>query len=142
MKNITKMIMGLVFLCLLIGSVSAFDVDSLTPLEGYGEFQNGCSTFTTNGFRHIWVEKMQGDYKSDWFTNSSDITVFAVNDSVYRVESDVFEYYGYQEIVTMDDGDYMISVVQDSKMSPSEVNLYLKDLEDFNKLNNLTPIAI
>lgn len=36
----------------------------------------------------------------------------------------------------------MVSINQDSKLSPSEENGFLDDLKEFNKLNNLKPIEI
>ena len=53
-----------------------------------------------------------------------------------------FKFYGYQEVVE-DNGDYyMVSINQNSKMSPSEETGFLDDLKEFNKLNNLEPVAI
>lgn len=84
------------------------------------------------------------DIKNDWFTNSTEfkVTVIPVEDNIWYIEDGLFEYYGYQEVVEDGGEYYMVSINQNSYLSPSEKNLYLQDLKDFNKLNNLEPIAV
>ena len=90
----------------------------------------------------IYVEKVSGDYKTDWFTNNSDYTVIPMEDNIYSYEDTSLEIYGFEEIITIDGDDYMVSVNQNSKLSPSEQTQYLKDLQEFNELNNLEPVEI
>ena len=90
----------------------------------------------------LYVEKASGDYKADWFTNTSDMIVSNVGDNIYLYRDDTLEIYGYQEIVSIDGIDYMVSINQGSKLSPSEENQLLEDMKDFNKMNNLEPIEI
>ena len=70
------------------------------------------------------------------------MTVSDVGNNTYYYEDTSLETYGYQEIVVFDGVSYMVSVNQNSKLSPSEKTAYLKDIQEFNKLNNLEPIAI
>ena len=65
-----------------------------------------------------------------------------IGDNIYYFEDDIFEFYGYQEVVDVDGQKYMASINQNSHLSPGEKNLYLQDLKDFNKLNNLEPVGI
>ncbi|MBR2558451.1 MAG: hypothetical protein IKE95_08820 [Methanobrevibacter sp.] len=141
MKNVTKMLFVFSFSCLLISTVSAFDVDSLKPINDYNSFQDGCSTYRTNNKLCFSVEKMYGDY-SGYFLNETELTVTPVGDNIYRIEDTAFEIYGYQEVVMIDGNAYLVCLLQESKMSPGETNLYLQNMKDFNSKNNLEPIAV
>lgn len=138
----TKVILAALILFLTIGIVVATNIDDFKVPDGYNALKDGCSAYTTNGDRMIYVEKASGDYKTDWFTNTSDMTVCDVGNNTYSYADDRLEIYGYQEIVVIDGVDYIVSVNQNSKLSPGEETLYLKDLQEFNKLNNLEPIAV
>lgn len=48
----------------------------------------------------------------------------------------------YTEVVDIEDEQYVVSVLFDSKMSPSEEIEFLDVLTEFNKLNNLKPVAV
>lgn len=148
MKNITKILIGISILFLLLGSAAAFEINSLKTLPDYTSWDaNGFSNYTTNSDRYFCVEKIgafDDDFKDEWFNNHTDFkfTVKPVGDNIYNMADDTFNFYGYQEVVE-DNGDYyMVSINQNSKLSPSELNGFLKDLKEFNKLNNLEPIAI
>ena len=84
------------------------------------------------------------DIKNDWFTNNTQfkLTVIPVEDNIWYVEDETFEYYGYQEVVEDGGEYYMVSINQNSHLSPSEKNEFLKDLQEFNKLNNLEPVEV
>ena len=138
----TKIILATIILFLTIGIVFATNIDDLKVPDGYNNLKDGCSAYTTNGDRMIYVEKVSGDYKTDWFTNNSDYTVIPMEDNIYSYEDTSLEIYGFEEIITIDGDDYMVSVNQNSKLSPSEQTQYLKDLHEFNELNNLEPVEI
>ena len=53
-----------------------------------------------------------------------------------------FGYDGYTEVVDIDGEEFVVSVLFDSKMSPSEERQFLEVLTEFNELNNLTPIEV
>ena len=65
-----------------------------------------------------------------------------VDDNIYWYSDDTMETYGYQEVVNIDGVDYLISINQGSKLSPSEEKMLLEDMKDFNKVNNLEPVEI
>ena len=142
-----KILIGIGILFLLMGTVAAFEISELKTIEGYNDFDDGFSNYTTNNNRYFCVEKTVSsidDIKNEYFTNSTEfkLTVIPVEDNIWYIEDDTFEYYGYQEIVNIDGDDYMVSINQNSKLSPSEKNSFLSDLKEFNKLNSLEPIAI
>ena len=143
-----KILIGIGLLFLLIGSVAAFEISSLKTLDGYDGFdKSGYSNYTTNSNRYFLVEKiseLDDDFKEEWFTDHPEYkyTSEAVGNNIFRVNDDTFNFYGYQEVIEADGDYYMVSINQNSKLSPSEETEFLSDLNDFNKLNSLEPIAI
>ena len=148
MKNILKIVIGISILFLVIGYAAAVYPDSIKPLEDYTDFDaNGYSNYTTNSNRYFLVEQITSfddDFKDEWFENHTDwkFTVIPMGDNIFYAEDDNFEFYGYQEVVEIDGNNYMVSINQNSHLSPGEKNIYLEDLKEFNKLNNLEPIAV
>lgn len=144
----TKIIIGATLLFLLIGSVAAFEINSLKTVEDYGPWDaNGYSNYTTNSNRYFLVEKiykLDDDFKDEWFNNHPEYeyTAELVDNNIYKIADNTFEFYGYQEVVEIDGDNYMVSINQNSKLSPGEETSYLEDLKEFNKLNNLEPVEI
>ena len=134
--------MGISILFLLIGAVSATDIDKFQTPEDCKELKDGTAAFTNHIDRMLYVEKAGDDYKADWFTNTSDMIVSNVGDNIYLYSDDVLKTYGYQEIINIDGVDYMVSINQGSKLSPGEEKMLLEDMKEFNKLNNLEPIEV
>lgn len=60
----------------------------------------------------------------------------------YSAKDNKFGFEGYTEIVEIDGAQYVVSVLFESKMSPSEEKEFLNVITEFNKLNNLKPIQI
>ena len=143
-----KILIGLLLMFMVIGTCVAFEINELKTIPDYtGWDANGYSNYTTNSDRYFLVEKIHSfddDFKDEWFNNHTDweFTTYPVGDNIWYVEDNTFEFYGYQEVAEIDGDYYMVSVNQNSHLSPSEMNLYLQDLKDFNKLNNLEPIEV
>ena len=142
MKTKSKIILAVLLLFLVIGIAAATDIDNLKPPKDCKNLKDGCAAFTNHADRMLYVEKVTGDYKADWFTNNSDMIVSNVGDNIYLYSDDDLKIYGYEEIVNIDGVDYMVSINQDSKLSPSEEKLLLEDMKEFNKLNNLKPMSV
>jgi len=148
MKLKTKIIIGISILFLLLGSAAAFEIQELKPLTDYTTFDvNGYSNYTTNSNRYFLVEKiseLDDDFKDEWFNNHTEykFTAYPVGGNIYYAGDETFEFYGYEEVVELDGDYYMVSINQNSKLSPGETKLYLQDLKDFNKLNNLEPVSV
>ena len=136
----TKILFGILLLFLVIGTVSAFEVDSLKPIDGYNDFVDGCSTDKTYSARNFYVEKL---YTPEvYFENTDDYKVNPMGNNTFYFEDVAFELYGYQEAVDIDGETYYVSVYQHSKLSPSEEKELLDDLIEFNKVNNFEPIEM
>lgn len=148
MKTIIKITLGISILLLLLGSAAAFEVKDLKTIQDYKSWDNnGYSNYTTNSNRYFLVEKIASfddSFKDEWFKNHTDIKfkTFPVGDNIFYAEDDNFHFYGYEEVVNIDGDYYMVSINQNSKLSPGEQNTYLNDLKEFNKLNNLEPVEI
>ena len=139
------LIISTLLLLLSIGIVVASDIDSQlkTPSE-YGNIENGCATYRTYPQRAIYVEKVFGNIKEDYLTNRSQFQyeVNPVGNNIYYMKDGTLNFYGYFEVVEVNGVQYMISVLQESKLSPSEEKELLDHIKEFNKINNLTPIAV
>ena len=72
----------------------------------------------------------------------NDDNIYKYVDFGYSAKDDKFGYEGYTEVVDIDGEQYVVSVLFDSKMSPSEEKEFLDVLTEFNKLNNLKPVAV
>ena len=148
MKNIIKIAIGISMLFLLLGSAAAFEINTLKTLDDYNTWDNnGYSNYTTNSNRYFLVEKItdfDDDFKNEWFNSHPEnkYTVEPAGDNIYQMADDTFNFYGYQEVVEIDGTNYMVSINQNSKLSPGEESDFLNDLKEFNKLNNLEPLEI
>ena len=139
--KIEKILLGLLILFLLIGTVSAFDVDSLKNIDDCTKFDDGFSNYTTHINRYFMVVPIQ-EYSA--FENATDVghIVKDVGDNIFYFEEGVIGVMGYQELVEIDGETYYVSVYQHSKLSPSEEKELLDDLIEFNKVNNFEPIEM
>ena len=148
MKKITKIIIGISMLFLLLGSAAAFEINTLKTLDDYNAWDNnGYSNYTTNSNRYFLVEKItdfDDDFKTEMFTSHPEdkYTAELVEGNIYKIADDIFSFYGYQEVVEIDGTNYMVSINQNSRLSPGEESDFLNDLQEFNKLNNLEPLEI
>ena len=143
-----KILIGISMLLLLLGSAAAFEINSLKTVDDYGDWDaNGYSNYTTNSNRYFLVEKIgtfDDDFKDEWFKNHPEYeyTAELVDNNIYKIADNSFKFYGYQEVVEIDGDNYMVSINQNSKLSPGEESDFLNDLKEFNKLNNLEPIEV
>ncbi len=142
MKKIINIFLILSILLLLAGAVSATNIDDLKVPQNCNPLKDGKSSFTNHINRTLNVESVEGDYKTDYFTNTSDMTINNMGDNIYLYEDAAMGTYGYQEIVNIDGETYMVSIDQDSQLSPSEEKMLLEDMKDFNKKNNLETVEI
>lgn len=142
-----KILLLTTILFLIMGTVTAFEINELKTMDDYTDWDsNGYSNYTTNSNRYFLAEKIStfdDDFKDEWFNNHPewDYSAKLVEDNIYYTQEDNF-FYGYSEVVEIDGNHYMISINQNSKLSPGEEKLYLEDLKEFNKINNLEPVEI
>ena len=140
--KIQKILISCFLIFLLIGIAAATNIDSLIPPEDCGPLKDGVASYDNHIDRMFYIEKASGDYVTDWFTNTTYMTVEDVGDNIYSYADTQLKMYGYQEIVNIDGTDYLISINQGSQLSPGEETNLLKDMQEFNKVNNLDPVEI
>ena len=141
MKTITKIIIGISILFLLITTVSATDIDKLKVPSGYSNLKNGTSMLN-DGHTQLYIGKM--DNNPDVFESNinEQYIVSNIGNNTYLFTDELLNVYGFQEKVTIDGVDYLVSISKDSPLSNADKTLLKEDLEKFNKDNNLKPIAV
>ena len=148
MKNALKILIGISILFLIMGCVAAFELNGLKTIEGYEDFDaDGYSAYKTNIERYFCIQKIESDIDSNvshYFENESgfNITFTPAGDNIFYTEDNEFNTYGYEEAVEIDGNNYTLSINQNTPLSSSEKELFLKDLQELNKANNLKPLEI
>ena len=125
--------------------VCAVDYTSLKTPENFKDFDtSGVSEKETDGRVQLTVVPINDDTIKYMAANGEKIedNIYKYVDFGYSAKEGKFGYEGYTEVVEIDGEKYVVSVLFDSKMSPSEENEFLDALKEFNKLNNLKPIEV
>ena len=143
--KIKKFMIILVLLILTCGIVSAVEYTSLKTPDNFKDFDTfGVSEKEADGRVQLTVVPVEDDtvkYMKDNGDESQD-HIFKYTDFGYSAKDHKFGYEGYTEVVELDGEQFVVSVLFESKMSPSEEKEFLTALTDFNKLNNLEPVEI
>ena len=142
-----KIILLLVMLGIFMSAniVCAVDYTSLKNPENFKAFDStGVSEKDTDGRVQLTVVPVNDDAIKYMTGNGdkSDDNIYKYVDFGYSAKDDKFGYKGYTEVVELDGEQYIVSVLFESQMSPSEEIEFLDVLTDFNELNNLEPIAV
>ncbi|WP_407411047.1 hypothetical protein [Methanobrevibacter sp.] len=141
----------LVILLILLGVfltanvVCAVDYTSLKNPANFKAFDNtGLSTKETDGRVELTVVPVNENSIKYITGNGEKIedNIYKYTDFGYSEKHAKFGYEGYTEIVDINGEQYVVSVLFDSKMSPSEEKEFLNVITEFNKLNNLKPISV
>lgn len=132
-----------VFMCANV--VCAADYTTLKNPKNFKAFDsNGTSEKETDGRVQLTVVPVKGDTIKYITGNGEkvDNNIYKYVGFGYNAKEDKFGYEGYTEVVEIDGGQYVVSVLFDSKMSPSEEKEFLDVINEFNTLNNLKPVAV
>ena len=140
-----KIIIGVLLLFLLIGAVSAVEYTSLKVPKNFKAFDTfGVSEKETDGRVQLTVVPVKDD-AIKYMTGNGDESqdhIFKYTDFGYSAKEGKFGYEGYTEVAEIDGEQFIVSVLFDSQMSPSEETEFLDALTEFNKLNNITPVDV
>ena len=126
-------------------TVSAIEYTSLKNPTDFKAFDNtGLSTKETDGRVELTIVPVNENSIKYITGNGEKIenNIYKYTDFGYSEKHAKFGYEGYVEVVDIDGEQYVVSVLFESKMSPSEEKEFLDVLTEFNKLNNLEPIEI
>ena len=142
-KKIIILILLAVFLT--ASTVSAIEYTSLKNPTNFKAFDNtGLSTKETDGRIELTVVPVN-ENSIKYITGNGekiDNNIYKYTDFGYSEKHAKFGYEGYAEVVEIDGEQYVVNILFESKMSPGEEKEFLNALTEFNKLNNLTPVAI
>lgn len=135
----------LLLLIFTIGTVSAIEYTSLNTPDNFKDFDTfGVSEKETDGRVKLTVVPVEDDAVKYMKSNGDESQdhIFKYVDFGYSAKDHKFGYEGYTEVVELDGEQFVVSVLFDSKMSPSEENEFLTALTDFNKLNKVEPLVL
>ena len=138
--KIWKILLGIGILFLIIGVVSAADIaDTFKAPSGLEKV--GTNSFVDRQGHNILISEYTDDNINTWLQNDSDpvYLVQKYNDTCYIATDDENDCY-IHEIVEKDGVKYLISSW--TPKGPNEAQLLKKNLEEFNKLNNIKPLNV
>lgn len=125
--------------------VCAVDYTSLKNPKDFKAFDSsGVAEKETDGRVQLSVVPINDDaikYMTGNGEKSQD-NIYKYTDFGYSPKDGKFGYDGYSEVIEIDGEQYIASVLFESNMSPSEEIEFLDALNEFNKLNNVKPIAV
>lgn len=142
--------MGIAILFMMIGMVYATDINKLKCPSGWEVIGNGSyheigdSPGSGSG-RNMMIQKWYDGLKDEYYQNISEehYYVYDNGDNIFNYTDGLNGDYGCFEVVKIDGVDYFVifwNVVESElkQGSPTTYDLVL----EFNKLNNLKPIAV
>ena len=137
-----KTILGTLLMFLIIGTAYAVNISDLKVPIGYNEETEGYYYLNTDEHTHLYIGKMSEN--EDAFTSdvSLEYMVVSAGDNLYELIDDGMKMYGIQEKVNIDGTDYLVSIDKDTPLSNTDKTMFIEDLKDFNKLNNLKPVKV
>ena len=128
-----KIILLITLLFLLVGAVSAFDVDDFKVPDYFGDLNGGQSINEIDSSIQFYIYDFDAaDYQSD---NEYDVT--HLENDTYKVYDKTLQTTGIQEKVTVDGKDFTVYLF--GKTDFENLEGYLSQ---FNELNDVEPIAV
>lgn len=137
MNRTIKILIAASAIFLLIGVVSATDlVDIFEAPSGFTVSAN--DTFTDNLNHNIQIFNFTDELYTKWFKNDTTFSINQFKDGAFFPMNSK-NHYGILEIVEKDDNKYIIESW--TSKNPNEANTLKKNLEEFNKINDLKPTS-
>ena len=133
MKKIIKITIGITILFLIMGAVSAINVDDFKTPYSFGKFNGGQSINEIDSSIQIYIYEFDAaDYTSD-----NDFDVTPLENNTYKVYDKTMKSYGVQEKISKDGKDFTVYLFGNTDFD--NLQGYLNQ---FNKENNVEPIAV
>lgn len=133
MKNILKIVIGISIIFLLIGTVSAFDIDDFKAPFSFGDFKGGQSINEIDSSIQFYIYDFDAaDYSSD-----EDFDVTPLENNTYKVYDKLMKSTGVQEKISVDGSDFTVYLFGNTDFENLEGYL-----NQFNKENNVTPLEV
>ena len=140
MKNIIKILIGIILILLIIGvAYAANNNEIFNPPAGLQAVGN--DDFVDFEGHNIMIVEYDDDAKQTWLENDTDpeYLVQQYNETCYIGVDDENDCY-ILELVEKDNTQYLVSSWTPN--GPSETVTLKYNLEEFNKVNQLTPLTI
>lgn len=144
MKNmkIQKILLGATLLLLIIGAGYAANNNEIFKAPS-GLHTMGVNDFVDEKGHNIRIDNYTDNLKSTWFENDTEngylVQPSDSDKNIYIYAADENDC-GLLEIVKKDDKQYIINCW--TPKGASEAKVVAKNLEEFNKLNNLKPLPV
>lgn len=136
MKKTIKILIAAAAILLMIGVVSANNVDTFKAPSGFTA--SGNDTFVDGQNHNIQIFNYTDELYSELFENDSTFSISKFKDNHF-FNKNTDKHYGILEIVEKDGNKYIIDSW--TAKNPNESNELKKNLEDFNSANGLSPIS-
>lgn len=138
MDKTIKILIAAAAIILMIGIVSAANpVDIFKAPSGLTA--SGNDTFVDGQNHNIQIFNYTDELYSKWFKNDSGFSISQYKNKNFFAENRD-HHYGILEIVEKDGNKYIIDSW--TSKNPNESNTLKKNLEEFNNVNGLKPIAV
>ncbi|WP_462316566.1 hypothetical protein [Methanobrevibacter sp.] len=136
MKKTIKILIAAAAILLMIGVVSANNVDTFKAPSGFTA--SGNDTFVDGQNHNIQIFNYTDELYSKLFESDSTFSISKFKDNHF-FNKNTDKHYGILEIVEKDGNKYIIDSW--TAKNPNESNELKKNLEDFNSANGLSPIS-
>ena len=130
-----KIMIALIVLILAAGAVSAIEIGDMTAPNG---FKKGSGNFFEKDGYEISISSYSDSDKDILFQSDGDYQVSKDSGNIYKYTDKLLKHSGAVEIVEIDGKKYDIECFK--KNADSDYGSAMNILNEFNKLNNLTPI--
>ena len=140
-KNMKKILLFVLVLVCTVGIVAAADIGNLKVSDGFDNLGNGSYS---NSADKIEIDVFDKDV-DDFFKNSTDVNYTVVpgaTPNTFNFTDGVNNETGVVELIELDGKKMTVSFWTDYNGSHVDLKKYDDALNNFNKLNNVTPLDV
>ena len=147
--KIWKIIIGLSVLLLLIGMVSATDINNLKVPDGWkslgdGSYHEEGDSPGQGSGQNMMIQKWSDSFKNEYYQNNSDekYSVQDTGNNTFMYIDDMNQNAGSFEVVEIDGQKYFVNFWTVNNMDVEKIADTSLFMQEFNKLNNLEPVEV
>lgn len=147
--KIWKIIIGLSVLLLLIGMVSATDINNLKVPDGWkslgdGSYHEEGDSPGQGSGQNMMIQKWSDSFKDEYYQNNSDekYSVQDTGNNTFMYIDDMNQNAGSFEVVEIDGQKYFVNFWTVDNMDVEKIADTSLFMQEFNKLNNLEPVEV
>ena len=147
--KIWKIIIGLSVLLLLIGMVSATDINNLKVPDGWkslgdGSYHEEGDSPGQGSGQNMMIQKWSDSFKDEYYQNNSDekYSVQDTGNNTFMYIDDMNQNAGSFEVVEIDGQKYFVNFWTVNNMDVEKIADTSLFMQEFNQLNNLEPVEV